>query len=101
MLSISLSSVFFTFIIIIIVINGINNTPASPDPPRSARSKTQTTATTVLFTSPLYRANLHYRIVPKPPSARGVLEHMVSYILTEKKGMSGIVYCLSKKVRGA
>ena len=53
---------------------------------------------TVLFTAPLYRKNLHYRILPKPGNAGKVIEAMVEYILKEHKGDSGIVYCLSRKV---
>ncbi|KDQ10516.1 hypothetical protein BOTBODRAFT_115767 [Botryobasidium botryosum FD-172 SS1] len=52
---------------------------------------------TVLFTSPLYRKNLHYRVVPKPSSASGVIQAMSEYILENHRDRCGIVYCLSKK----
>ncbi|KAA1478699.1 ATP-dependent DNA helicase [Dentipellis sp. KUC8613] len=52
---------------------------------------------TVFFTAPLYRKNLHYRVVPKPSVAKEQLEMMVRYILAEHAGHSGIIYCLSRK----
>ncbi|EJU00640.1 ATP-dependent DNA helicase [Dacryopinax primogenitus] len=52
---------------------------------------------TVYFSSPLYRANLHYSVLPKPPSAAGAIQAMADYILAHHRGESGIVYCLSKK----
>ncbi|KXN84458.1 Mediator of RNA polymerase II transcription subunit 34 [Leucoagaricus sp. SymC.cos] len=52
---------------------------------------------TVYFFSPLYRKNLHYRIVPKPSKASDVTKAMVDYILEHHPNDSGIVYCLSKK----
>lgn len=53
---------------------------------------------TVYFFSPLYRKNLHYRVVPKPSKASDVTKEMVDYILEHHPNDSGIVYCLSKKV---
>ncbi|THU95817.1 ATP-dependent DNA helicase [Dendrothele bispora CBS 962.96] len=52
---------------------------------------------TVYFSSPLYRPNLHYTVVPKPESAAKVYEAMVKWILEKHQGDSGIVYCFSKK----
>ncbi|KAF5351184.1 hypothetical protein D9756_008189 [Leucocoprinus leucothites] len=52
---------------------------------------------TVYFFSPLYRKNLHYRVVPKPSKASDVTKAMVDYILERHPNDSGIVYCLSKK----
>jgi len=53
---------------------------------------------TVYFFSPLYRKNLHYRVVPKPSKSSDVTKEMVDYILEHHPNDSGIVYCLSKKV---
>ena len=51
---------------------------------------------TVLFSAPLYRANLHYSVVKKPSSSAAVITMMVEEILTKHKDETGIVYCLSK-----
>jgi hypothetical protein len=53
---------------------------------------------TVKFTSPLYRKNLHYRVVPKPSSAAEVVSNIVRYILEHQRDETGIVYCLSRAV---
>ncbi|THU83243.1 ATP-dependent DNA helicase, partial [Dendrothele bispora CBS 962.96] len=55
---------------------------------------------TVYFSSPLYRPNLHYTVVPKPESGAKVHEAMVKWILENHQGESGIVYCFSKKASG-
>lgn len=52
---------------------------------------------TVYFSSPLYRKNLHYKVLPKPASAPAVIQSIVDYIVANHKGHTGIVYCLSKK----
>jgi len=52
----------------------------------------------VYFSAPLYRKNLHYKVIPKQQDGAKVLEAMTDYILTNHKGDSGIVYCLSRKV---
>ncbi|PVG04636.1 ATP-dependent DNA helicase [Serendipita vermifera] len=52
---------------------------------------------TVYFSSPLYRKNLHYRVVQKPASASDVIDVMAKYITEEHSGHTGIIYCLSKK----
>lgn len=70
---------------------------------------------TVFFSAPLFRPNLHYRVISKPSSAKSAVERMgmwindnhpqvyVSYFGCDgcelnHSGKSGIVYCLSKKV---
>ncbi|EKM76430.1 hypothetical protein AGABI1DRAFT_78494 [Agaricus bisporus var. burnettii JB137-S8] len=52
---------------------------------------------TVFFSAPLYRKNLHYRIVPKPSRGAAVTKAMVDYILEHHPNDTGIVYCLTKK----
>uniref|UniRef100_D8QE93 ATP-dependent DNA helicase n=1 Tax=Schizophyllum commune (strain H4-8 / FGSC 9210) TaxID=578458 RepID=D8QE93_SCHCM len=52
---------------------------------------------TVYFSSPLYRANLHYAVVPKPASADALLDLMKDFILSHHPGASGIIYCRSKQ----
>jgi len=53
---------------------------------------------TVKFTSPLYRSNLHYKIIQKPSVSAQVVRHMMDYILECYPNETGIVYCLSRKV---
>lgn len=53
---------------------------------------------TVYFSAPLYRKNLHYSVVPKPPSSNAALRLMTNFILQCHPKDSGIVYCLRKKV---
>jgi hypothetical protein len=43
--------------------------------------------------------NLHYRVVQKPTSAADVIDVMAKYIIEEHSEHTGIIYCLSKKVR--
>ncbi|KZV99558.1 ATP-dependent DNA helicase [Exidia glandulosa HHB12029] len=52
---------------------------------------------TVYFSSPLYRPNLHYCVMPKPSGAAAAIQAMADYILEAHADDSGIVYCLSKK----
>lgn len=52
--------------------------------------------TTVLFSSPLYRANLRYSIVPKPSNATAQVQAIVDYIKKEHDNDLGIVYCLTR-----
>ena len=54
---------------------------------------------TVLFNTPLYRKNLHYAVHPKPAATNESIAAMRDYILVHHKGDTGIVYCLTKKVR--
>lgn len=53
---------------------------------------------TVYFSSPLYRKNLHYRVVPKPDKVADHLETMRDYILEHHPNDSGIIYCFRTKV---
>ena len=53
---------------------------------------------TVYFSSPLYRKNLHYRVVPKPGKAADHLEAMKDYILEYHPNDTGIIYCFTTKV---
>ncbi|KIM36716.1 hypothetical protein M413DRAFT_449052 [Hebeloma cylindrosporum] len=52
---------------------------------------------TVYFSSPLYRKNLHYRIVPKPDKAADQFVAMKEYILEHHANDTGIIYCYSVK----
>ncbi|EIN09098.1 ATP-dependent DNA helicase [Punctularia strigosozonata HHB-11173 SS5] len=52
---------------------------------------------TVYFSAPLYRKNLHYKVLPKPAASKDVLKVMAQYILTNHADQSGIVYCYRKK----
>ncbi|KAF9556796.1 ATP-dependent DNA helicase [Agrocybe pediades] len=52
---------------------------------------------TVYFSSPLYRKNLHYRVLPKPDNSAGHLLEMKNYILEHHPNDSGIIYCFTKK----
>ncbi|KDR76542.1 hypothetical protein GALMADRAFT_120706 [Galerina marginata CBS 339.88] len=52
---------------------------------------------TVYFSSPLYRKNLHYRVVPKPDRAADHLEAMKDYILENHANETGIIYCFTIK----
>lgn len=54
-------------------------------------------AGTCAFSSPLYRPNLRYSVIPKPVNANTATAQMASYITTHYLKASGIVYCLSKK----
>ncbi|PPQ78009.1 hypothetical protein CVT25_015565 [Psilocybe cyanescens] len=52
---------------------------------------------TVYFSAPLYRKNLHYRVVPKPDKAAAHLEAMKDYILEHHPNDTGIIYCFTVK----
>ncbi|KAF8880470.1 P-loop containing nucleoside triphosphate hydrolase protein [Gymnopilus junonius] len=52
---------------------------------------------TVYFSSPLYRKNLHYRVLPKPDKAADHLEAIRDYILENHPNDSGIIYCFTVK----
>jgi ATP-dependent DNA helicase Q1 len=36
---------------------------------------------TVFFSAPLFRPNLHYKVLPKPASAKAAIERMGKFIL--------------------
>ncbi|GAA6000901.1 hypothetical protein JCM10207_004711 [Rhodosporidiobolus poonsookiae] len=65
-------------------------------PSRTSPGNAALPNTTVLFTAPLYRANLRYSVVSKPSTAQGSIDAMVDFILEHHKGDSGIVYTLSR-----
>ena len=54
---------------------------------------------TVYFSAPLYRKNLHYSVLPKPAAANAIIQTMADYIMEKHAEQTGIIYCLSKKVR--
>ncbi|OWZ78617.1 ATP-dependent DNA helicase [Cryptococcus neoformans Bt85] len=55
------------------------------------------TTGTVFFSSPLFRPNLHYKVLPKASNAKTAIAEMGKWIQEKHPGESGIVYCLSKK----
>nr|XP_031858167.1 uncharacterized protein CI109_006409 [Kwoniella shandongensis]KAA5525239.1 hypothetical protein CI109_006409 [Kwoniella shandongensis] len=55
------------------------------------------TTGTVFFSAPLFRPNLHYKVLPKPSNAKAAIAEMGKWILEHHDGESGIIYCLSKK----
>ena len=54
---------------------------------------------TVLFSTSLYRKNLHYHVLPKPAGSSDSIATMRDYILSKHRNDTGIIYCLTKKVR--
>ncbi|PPQ71505.1 hypothetical protein CVT24_006469 [Panaeolus cyanescens] len=52
---------------------------------------------TVYFSAPLYRKNLHYKVVPKPEKAEVVLTDIRDYILEKYPDSTGIIYCFTIK----
>ncbi|KAF9486141.1 ATP-dependent DNA helicase [Pholiota conissans] len=52
---------------------------------------------TVYFSSPLYRKNLHYTVVPKPDKAEQHITAIKDYILEKHPNDTGIIYCYSVK----
>ncbi|EIW68807.1 hypothetical protein TREMEDRAFT_12143, partial [Tremella mesenterica DSM 1558] len=65
-------------------------------PPVCDGNKANSTGT-VFFSAPLHRANLHYKVLPKPSSAKAAIERIGNWIQRKHPGDSGIIYCLSKK----
>jgi ATP-dependent DNA helicase Q1 len=64
-----------------------------------------TTISYVIFSHPYTQAhglegkNLHYKVLIKPSAAAAAIQAMSDYILQYHTEDTGIVYCLSKKVR--
>jgi len=54
-----------------------------------------------MFTSPLYRKNLLYKVLSKPSGAAQVVKEIASYILEFHPDETGIIYCLSRAVSDA
>ncbi|OCF58975.1 ATP-dependent DNA helicase [Kwoniella mangroviensis CBS 10435] len=52
---------------------------------------------TVFFSAPLFRPNLHYKVLSKPSNAKSAIAAMGEWIQKNHPGQSGIIYCLSKK----
>ncbi|KAI8066399.1 P-loop containing nucleoside triphosphate hydrolase protein [Gongronella butleri] len=52
---------------------------------------------TLVYSAPLYRPNLAYRVLDKPDKASELYQAMVDWILAHYRGKSGIVYCLTRK----
>ncbi|KAI0088956.1 P-loop containing nucleoside triphosphate hydrolase protein [Irpex rosettiformis] len=52
---------------------------------------------TVYFTSPLYRKNLHYKVLSKPSSSAQHIKEITEYILDNHPYDTGIIYCFSQK----
>jgi ATP-dependent DNA helicase Q1 len=53
---------------------------------------------TLYFSSPLYRKNLHYSILPKAEGQKEAIKEMAKYILEKHPQDTGIIYCRRKKV---
>ncbi|RKP36667.1 P-loop containing nucleoside triphosphate hydrolase protein, partial [Dimargaris cristalligena] len=52
---------------------------------------------TLLFSSPLYRPNLAYRVIEKAGSQSEQVQQIADWITTHHPRQSGIIYCLSRK----
>ncbi|WWC87044.1 uncharacterized protein L201_001929 [Kwoniella dendrophila CBS 6074] len=55
------------------------------------------TTGTVFFSAPLFRPNLHYKVLSKPSNAKSAIAAMGDWIQKNHQDQSGIIYCLSKK----
>ena len=54
-------------------------------------------AGSAIFQGSVNRGNLAYHVVPKPESAKDLLNDMIARIRGSFSGLTGIVYCLSRK----
>ncbi|KAK7064352.1 ATP-dependent DNA helicase [Favolaschia claudopus] len=52
---------------------------------------------TVYFSAPLYRKNLHYKVLLKPSAAAAQITTMKDYILKHHPNQTGIIYCATRK----
>ncbi|KAI9247808.1 P-loop containing nucleoside triphosphate hydrolase protein [Helicostylum pulchrum] len=52
---------------------------------------------TLVFSAPLYRPNLVYKVVQRPDTADETIRHITRWIQQTYPNQSGIIYCLSKK----
>ncbi|KAK4686598.1 hypothetical protein P7C73_g3531, partial [Tremellales sp. Uapishka_1] len=59
--------------------------------------RTANNSGTIFFSAPLYRPNLHYKVLVKPSNAKAAIESIGAWITDNHLGESGIIYCLSKK----
>lgn len=64
---------------------------------QSFRTLAATLEGTVLFSTSLYRKNLHYHVLPKASGSNDSLKAMMNYILEKHPRDTGIIYCLTKK----
>lgn len=78
--------------------DGRGTAAPSPSRPCSLNPLDAAPTGTVKFTSPLYRSNLHYKIIQKSSASAQVVRHMMDYILEHYPNETGIVYCLSRNV---
>ncbi|KAF9652354.1 ATP-dependent DNA helicase [Thelephora ganbajun] len=68
--------------------------------PQATSGTTAEPGKTVFFSSPLYRKNLHYKVISKPSKESDHLDMIVNYILEKYPNESGIVYCTTKLAKG-
>jgi ATP-dependent DNA helicase Q1 len=50
-----------------------------------------------VFQASVNRANLAYKVLPKPEKGKDLIDDMVARIRSSFSGLTGIVYCLSRK----
>ncbi|KAH9849006.1 ATP-dependent DNA helicase [Lenzites betulinus] len=77
-----------------LVLRDLLKTLQMPAPVSATAAKSKGT---VLFSAPLYRKNLHYKVLAKPAGTQESIRVMCDYILENHRGDTGIVYCFSKK----